>query len=134
MLAPDELGQGVDVRDVMATVLRGRSIWSAVCRPLLGEGEGRDDGCLPRRGCRPLLDSAAGRTSEYGPEDPSVTSGDRVPGSRSQLRVISEVHASADAREKFVRDSVAAWAAVMELDRFDLSRPQGPRGEGRTTW
>jgi catalase-peroxidase len=41
-------------------------------------------------------------------------------GSHSQLRALSEVYASADAGEKFVRDFVAAWDKVMTLDRFDL--------------
>ena len=38
----------------------------------------------------------------------------------NQLRALAEVYASEDAREKFVNDFVAAWAKVMELDRFDL--------------
>jgi catalase-peroxidase len=41
-------------------------------------------------------------------------------GSNSQLRAISEVYASDDSQEKFVRDFVAAWDKVMRLDRFDL--------------
>ncbi len=41
-------------------------------------------------------------------------------GSHSQLRAISEVYASSDASKKFVKDFVAAWTKVMELDRFDL--------------
>jgi catalase-peroxidase len=45
---------------------------------------------------------------------------DLIFGSHSQLRALAEVYASADAQEKFVRDFVAAWAKVMELDRFDL--------------
>jgi len=40
---------------------------------------------------------------------------------RPQLRAISEVYACADANEKFVRDFVAAWNKVMNLDRFDLA-------------
>ncbi len=47
---------------------------------------------------------------------------DLVFGSNSQLRAIAEVYASADAKEKFVRDFVAAWDKVMNLDRFDLAR------------
>jgi catalase-peroxidase len=42
-------------------------------------------------------------------------------GSNSQLRALAEVYASADAQEKFVRDFVAAWTKVMQLDRFDLA-------------
>jgi catalase-peroxidase len=48
---------------------------------------------------------------------------DLVFGSNAQLRAISEVYASADANEKFVNDFVAAWVKVMNLDRFDLARP-----------
>jgi len=45
---------------------------------------------------------------------------DLIFGSNSELRAIAEVYASDDAKEKFVRDFVAAWAKVMNLDRFDL--------------
>jgi catalase (peroxidase I) len=38
----------------------------------------------------------------------------------SQLRALAEVYASDDAKEKFVRDFVAAWNKVMNLDRFDV--------------
>jgi catalase-peroxidase len=48
---------------------------------------------------------------------------DLVFGSNSQLRSLSEVYASHDAQEKFVRDFVAAWTRVMNLDRFDLAEP-----------
>jgi len=50
----------------------------------------------------------------------SATAVDLVFGSHSQLRAIAEVYASADGQDKFVRDFVAAWVKVMELDRFDL--------------
>ncbi|MBV7598130.1 catalase/peroxidase HPI [Aeromonas sp. sia0103] len=46
---------------------------------------------------------------------------DLVFGSNSQLRALAEVYASADAKEKFVKDFVAAWTKVMNLDRFDLA-------------
>ncbi|MCB2007013.1 MAG: catalase-peroxidase, partial [Rhodoferax sp.] len=46
---------------------------------------------------------------------------DLVFGSNSQLRALAEVYASRDAREVFVRDFVAAWNKVMNLDRFDLA-------------
>jgi catalase-peroxidase len=46
---------------------------------------------------------------------------DLVFGSNSQLRALSEVYASADAGEKFVKDFVAAWCKVMDADRFDLA-------------
>jgi catalase-peroxidase len=45
---------------------------------------------------------------------------DLVFGSNSELRAVAEVYASADAQEKFVKDFVAAWTKVMNLDRFDL--------------
>ena len=46
---------------------------------------------------------------------------DLVFGSNAQLRAIAEVYASSDARSKFVEDFVAAWAKVMNLDRFDIA-------------
>jgi catalase-peroxidase len=45
---------------------------------------------------------------------------DLVFGSHAQLRALAEVYASEDGQEKFVRDFVAAWVKVMNLDRFDL--------------
>ncbi len=44
---------------------------------------------------------------------------DLVFGSNSELRALAEVYACDDANEKFVRDFVAAWGKVMNLDRFD---------------
>ncbi|HET9051624.1 MAG TPA: peroxidase family protein, partial [Candidatus Dormibacteraeota bacterium] len=49
------------------------------------------------------------------------TAVDLVFGSNSQLRSIAEVYACDDAKEKFVRDFVAAWVKVMNLDRFDVA-------------
>jgi catalase-peroxidase len=46
---------------------------------------------------------------------------DLVFGSNSELRALAEVYASDDAREKFVTDFAAAWAKVMDLDRFDIA-------------
>jgi catalase-peroxidase len=51
----------------------------------------------------------------------TATAVDLVFGANSQLRAISEVYACDDAKEKFVRDFVAAWDKVMNLDRFDLA-------------
>lgn len=51
----------------------------------------------------------------------TATAVDLVFGSNSQLRALSEVYASEDAREKFVRDFVRAWVKVAELDRYDLA-------------
>jgi len=46
---------------------------------------------------------------------------DLIFGSHSQLRAFGEVYACSDSKEKFVKDFVAAWAKVMNLDRFDLA-------------
>jgi catalase-peroxidase len=51
----------------------------------------------------------------------TATAADLVFGSHSQLRAYAEVYASDDAKDKFVRDFVAAWTKVMNLDRFDLA-------------
>ena len=49
------------------------------------------------------------------------TRADLIFGSHAQLRALSEVYAAVDAQQKFVRDFVAAWTKVMNLDRFDLA-------------
>jgi catalase-peroxidase len=46
---------------------------------------------------------------------------DLIFGSNAQLRALAEVYGSSDAQEKFVRDFVAAWDKVMNLDRFDVA-------------
>ncbi len=51
----------------------------------------------------------------------SGTRVDLIFGSNSQLRALAEVYASADAKEKFMHDFIAAWNKVMNLDRFDLA-------------
>jgi len=51
----------------------------------------------------------------------TATRADLIFGSNSQLRAVAEVYASDDAQEKFLRDFVAAWNKVMNLDRFDLA-------------
>ncbi|KAM0491122.1 hypothetical protein ACHAP8_010906 [Fusarium lateritium] len=50
----------------------------------------------------------------------TATRADLVFGSHAELRAISEVYGSADAKEKFAKDFVAAWTKVMNLDRFDV--------------
>ncbi|MHB2265482.1 catalase/peroxidase HPI [Aliihoeflea sp. PC F10.4] len=50
----------------------------------------------------------------------TATRADLIFGSHSQLRAFAEVYGSDDAKDKFVKDFVAAWVKVMELDRFDL--------------
>ena len=61
-----------------------------------------------------------GRDRATGKAKWTGTAVDLVFGSNSQLRAISEVYACDDSQEKFVRDFVAAWNKVMNLDRFDL--------------
>ena len=51
----------------------------------------------------------------------TATRVDLIFGSNSQLRALAEVYACADSQEKFVRDFIAAWDKVMNLDRFDLA-------------
>jgi len=61
-----------------------------------------------------------GRDRATGEVKWTATAVDLVFGANSQLRAIAEVYGSDDAGEKFVRDFVAAWDKVMNLDRFDL--------------
>jgi catalase-peroxidase len=51
----------------------------------------------------------------------TATRADLIFGSHSQLRALAEIYACADSREKFVKDFAAAWAKVMNSDRFDLA-------------
>ena len=62
-----------------------------------------------------------GRDRKTGTPKYTGTRADLVFGSNAVLRALAEVYASADGKEKFVRDFVAAWAKVMNLDRFDLA-------------
>ncbi len=62
-----------------------------------------------------------GRDRKSGALKWTATVVDLVFGSNSQLRALAEVYAQADSKEKFVRDFVAAWTKVMNLDRFDLA-------------
>jgi catalase-peroxidase len=66
-------------------------------------------------------DTFAGRGRKTGQANWTASRVDLVFGSNSELRALSEVYASDDAREKFVEDFVAAWDKVMNLDRFDLA-------------
>ncbi|MCX4625615.1 catalase/peroxidase HPI [Streptomyces sp. NBC_01443] len=61
-----------------------------------------------------------GRDAASGEVKWTGTRADLVFGSNSELRALAEVYASDDAKEKFVKDFVAAWDKVMNLDRFDL--------------
>jgi catalase-peroxidase len=62
-----------------------------------------------------------GRDRRTGDLKWTATAVDLVFGSNSELRALAEVYGSSDAKEKFVRDFVAAWGKVMNLDRFDLA-------------
>jgi catalase-peroxidase len=62
-----------------------------------------------------------GRDRSTGEVKWTATAVDLAFGSNSQLRAIAEVYASDDAKEKFIRDFVAAWQKVMNLDRFELA-------------
>ena len=61
-----------------------------------------------------------GRDRKTGEVKWTATRVDLVFGSNSQLRALAEVYAQDDAGDTFVRDFVAAWNKVMNLDRFDL--------------
>ncbi|MEV2250620.1 catalase/peroxidase HPI [Streptomyces sp. NPDC050147] len=65
-------------------------------------------------------DTFEGRDAATGDVKWTGTRADLVFGSNSELRALAEVYASDDAKEKFVKDFVAAWSKVMDLDRFDL--------------
>ncbi|KAA8921241.1 catalase/peroxidase HPI [Xanthomonas sontii] len=68
-----------------------------------------------------MKDVYEGRDRKNGAVKWTGTRADLVFGSNSVLRAVAEVYASADAQAKFVRDFVAAWTKVMQLDRFDLA-------------
>jgi catalase-peroxidase len=61
-----------------------------------------------------------GRDRKSGNIKWSATRADLIFGSNSELRALAEVYASEDAKEKMVKDFIAAWTKVMNLDRFDL--------------
>ena len=61
-----------------------------------------------------------GRDRKSGDVKWTATRADLIFGSNSELRALAEVYASADAKEKFVKDFIAAWTKVMNLDRFDV--------------
>jgi catalase-peroxidase len=62
-----------------------------------------------------------GRDRKTGKVKWTATRTDLIFGSHSELRALSEVYGSADAKEKFIVDFIAAWDKVMNLDRFDLA-------------
>lgn len=74
---------------------------------------------------QPAGDTYEGRDRKTKDVKWTATRIDLVFGAHSQLRALAEVYGSADAKEKFVKDFVKAWAKVMNADRFDLAdRPQ----------
>lgn len=91
---------GVLSTDFFVNLLDMRTAWKATDKDqLLFEGK----------------DRATGKTKWI------ATRADLVFGSNAELRALAEVYASNDAKEKFVKDFVAAWNKVMNLDRFDLA-------------
>jgi catalase-peroxidase len=66
-----------------------------------------------------------GRDRSTGKVKWTATRVDLVFGSNSQLRAVAEVYGCSDAKEKFVKDFVAAWSKVMNLDRYDLAAKKG---------
>jgi catalase-peroxidase len=65
-----------------------------------------------------------GRDRKTGQVKWTGTRVDLVFGSNAQLRALAEVYGSSDAPAQFVRDFVAAWTNVMNLDRFDVAQPR----------
>ena len=72
----------------------------------------------PSAGSESVYEGRDGKTNEVKWTGTRV---DLIFGSHSQLRALAEVYASADSKEKFVKDFVAAWTKVTDLDRFDLA-------------
>jgi catalase-peroxidase len=66
-------------------------------------------------------DAFEGRDSKTGAVKWTATRADLIFGSNSELRALAEVYGCDDGKEKFVKDFVAAWDKVMNLDRFDLA-------------
>ena len=89
---------GTLTNDFFVNLLDMGTVWSGSSAEHLYEGRDRDTGAVRWTG----------------------TAVDLIFGSHSELRALAEVYASHDGEAKFVRDFVAAWRKVMELDRFDL--------------
>jgi catalase (peroxidase I) len=121
------------LREDLAALLRAsRSVRRRVCSGVVQadaprHGPGRADG--QRRGPGPATAAGpsaragrdSGRDHKSGAVKWTATRVDLIFGSHAQLRALGEVHGSSDSQEKFVKDFVAAWAKVMNLDRFDLA-------------
>ena len=65
-----------------------------------------------------------GQDRKTGEKKWKATRHDLVFGSHPELRAISEVYASSSGQDRFIKDFVAAWVKVMELDRFDVAKEQ----------
>lgn len=92
---------GVLTNDFFVNLLDFGTTWSATADSHQQEFEGRD--------------------RKTGAVKWTATRVDLIFGSNSELRALAEVYACEDAKEKFVKDFVAAWNKVMNLDRFDLA-------------
>lgn len=90
---------GVLTNDFFTNLLDMATEWSVSSKPEIYEGKDRSTGKVKW----------------------TATAADLIFGSHSQLRALAEVYASDDAKEKFVRDFIAAWNKVMNLDRYDLA-------------
>ncbi|HLX70961.1 MAG TPA: hypothetical protein VKV04_15150, partial [Verrucomicrobiae bacterium] len=67
-----------------------------------------------------VVDVFEGRDRKTGELKWTATRVDLVFGADSRLRALAEVYGSSDGQEKFIRDFVAAWDKVMNLDRFEV--------------
>ncbi|KAG9647830.1 hypothetical protein KCU64_g10024, partial [Aureobasidium melanogenum] len=65
-----------------------------------------------------------GQDRKTGEKKWQATRNDLIFGSHPELRAIAEVYASSSGQDRFVKDFVAAWVKVMELDRFDIAKEQ----------
>jgi hypothetical protein len=119
MLDPAELSSGVQIDGVTATTLRGRPTWSATCRPLMGDGEEWEGGYDPRCGCCPLLESAASRLLEYGPDDPTLHSGDLPTTYLVHLDVQTAIAVQIDAVD-------GRGGAILSNKIHDVDQPLSP--------
>lgn len=70
----------------------------------------------------PEKETYVGTDRKTGEQKWTATRADLVFGSHAELRAISEIYASVDGQEKFVKDFVMAWDKVMNLDRFDIKK------------
>jgi catalase-peroxidase len=119
---------GTLTNDFFVNLLDMRTAW----RP----GLPRRSGALwtgDRSGTASAQNVYEGRDRATGERKWSATAADLVFAAHSQLRALAEVYACDDAQAKFVRDFVAAWDEVMNLDRYDLvAQARGRRARAAT--